>query len=876
MNYKNKKFAVFVFLFISLNSFSQTISGKITNEVSEPLSANIIIKDSENRNEVSEFFRANSKGEFTANLKKNYAKIFFEITAFGYESTAESIINPDKNKVYNFNYTLKKETTQLKEVVVVSEKKKFVVKDDTIKFNPSAYRDGTERKVEDLIKKLPGMEVAENGTIKYKGKTVESVQIEGDNLFGYNYAIGTKNISVDMVEQVQAIENYVENPLLKGIVNSDNVSINLKLKKSKVDLSGNGNFGLPIATDKFITDTSINLLGISKKYKSFGEFGFNNIGINNTIFDYFSNNSNLDREMNDAFYTKKAISEKNYATNLENIRTNVNNQLNLNYNIIYRFNKNLSLKANLYFIKDKLSLLESNNTFYKTENIIYNDDIQTIKKPDNKTIDLKLTYNTTKKSLLEFDTKFEKEVINTNSTILQNQSNEINTNLESKSLFWKNKLQYTYRISTNKALQFISTYAINDIPQELSFNQTYFSFAGNLQKSEFQKQNISNKLLLLGGKKSFKFVFLVGLNLENNKQNSEWLQNNNLILGFQNQFNYKKNTLYSDIGFTYVRSKFKFEPSLIINNINQDYNDFISNLNITKSSLIFLPNLTVSYLVNAKSSINISGNYEETTPNLENLYSNSIIQDNRLIQKNVLNLNLLKNQSYSLRYKFSDLFNSLLTNFSLNYNLKNNTYISSFEIQNNYNTINYFQSPTDISDYSAKLTIEKYFKFIKTSIKHSSNYNISNYINSINGNLRNNTSNNYNAYLFLKTTFKLPVNFENKFNYNRVNFKSENNINTNESLNNSTKILIRPYKNWLCTFSYEYFLPNMKINTNFKFLDFDIKFKPKQKWLNLTLSAKNLLNNKIYFQVQNTDYYTSVYQSNLINRYFLLTADFTL
>ncbi|EOG6908220.1 hypothetical protein ACLH3U_002491, partial [Flavobacterium psychrophilum] len=241
-------------------------------------------------------------------------------------------------------------------------------------------------------------------------------------------------------------------------------------------------------------------------------------------------------------------------------------------------------------------------------------------KTDNKTIDLKLTYNTTKKSLLEFDTKFEKEVINTNSTILQNQSNEINTNLESKSLFWKNKLQYTYRISTNKALQFISTYAINDIPQELSFNQTYFSFAGNLQKSEFQKQNISNKLLLLGGKKSFKFVFSVGLNLENNKQNSEWLQNNNLILGFQNQFNYKKNTLYSDIGFTYVRSKFKFEPSLIINNINQDYNDFISNLNITKSSLIFLPNLTVSYLVNAKSSINISGNYEETTPNLENLY----------------------------------------------------------------------------------------------------------------------------------------------------------------------------------------------------------------------------------------------------------------
>ncbi len=876
MKYRIKKFTFFVLSFFALNSFSQTISGRIKNTVFEPISANIIVKNTENKNEVSEFFRANSKGEFTTKLKKEYPKIIFEITAFGYESVIDSIVNPDKNKIYTFDFILKKEASQLKEVVINSEKKKFVVKEDTIKFNPSAYRDGTERKVEDLIKKLPGMEVADNGTIKYKGKTVESVQIEGDNLFGYNYAIGTKNISVDMVEQVQAIQNYVENPLLKGIVNSDNVSINLKLKKGKVDVSGNGNFALPITTDKFITDTSINLLGISKKYKSFGEFGFNNIGINNTTSDYFSNSSSLDKEMNEDLYTKKAISEKNYSTNLENKRANVNNQLNLNYNIVYRFSKNLSLKGGLYFIKDKLSLIESNKTIFNSQNVNYNDNIETIKKPENKTIDLKITYNTSKKSLLEIDTKFEKEVINTNSSILQNQLNEINTNLESKSLFWKNKLQYTYRLSNNKALQFITIYAINDIPQKLSFNQTYFSLVGNLQKSEFQKENFSNKLLLLGGKKSFKYILAIGANLEKTKQNSEWSQNNDLILDFQNKFKYNKKTLHTDLGFTYIRNKFKFEPSLIINNINQDYNDFITDLNKTKNSLLFLPNLAVSYLINAKSSIILSENYEEITPSIENLYSNSIIQDNRLIQKNSLNLNLLKNQSYSLKYKFSDLFSSLSTNFSLNYSLKNNTYISSLEIQDNYSTINFFQLPTDISDYSAKLTIEKYFKFLKTTIKHTSNYSISNYVNSINGNLRNNTSNNYNAYLFLKTTFKLPINFENKFNYSRINFKNENNINVNESFNNSIKILIRPNKTLLFTFSYDYFKPNIKSTTEFKFLDFEIKFKPKQKWLDLTLTNKNLLNNKVYFQVQNTDYYSSVYQSNLINRYFLLTIDFTL
>jgi hypothetical protein len=128
----------------------------------------------------------------------------------------------------------------------------------------------------------------------------------------------------------------------------------------------------------------------------------------------------------------------------------------------------------------------------------------------------------------------------------------------------------------------------------------------------------------------------------------------------------------------------------------------------------------------------------------------------------------------------------------------------------------------------------------------------------------------------LKTTLKLPINFENKFNYNRTNFKTVNNTNINESLNNSTKILIRPSKSLLITFSYDYFKPNLKSNSEFKFLDFEIKLKPKQKWLDLTLSGKNLLNNKVFFQVQNTDYYSSIYQSNLINRYMLLTVDFTL
>jgi hypothetical protein len=122
------------------------------------------------------------------------------------------------------------------------------------------------------------------------------------------------------------------------------------------------------------------------------------------------------------------------------------------------------------------------------------------------------------------------------------------------------------------------------------------------------------------------------------------------------------------------------------------------------------------------------------------------------------------------------------------------------------------------------------------------------------------------------------VNFQNKFNYSNINFKSDNqNSNTNISLSNSLKTLIKPNKSWLFTFSYDYFLPNAKNQDDFTFLDFEIKYKPKSlKNLEFWLAGKNLLNNTFYSQTENSDFQTTIYQSSLMPRYCLLTLDFKL
>lgn len=870
---------IFIFCFSFNNIQSQTLKGKIQNDAREPILANIAIKNSENKNLISEFFNIDNSEEFIITLKKNYSKIYFEISAMGYQKVTDSILNPQKGKTYLTNYTLKTKTTELEEVIIKEEK--FEIEGDTTSFNPKSYKDGTERKVEDLIKKLPGMEVQANGTIKYKGKNVTSVQLEGDDLFGYNYAMGTRNISVDMVEQVQAIDNYSANPLLKGIENSDNVSINLKLKKGKLDLTGNGSIGSGIDTNINPTnDLSLDLLGISKKYKSFGNISYNNVGMNNSGEDYFSMSANLDDIQNEELIAKKIIPENIFSSNFDTQRANINNQLVLSYNIIYRFSQKLSLKTNVSFMNDKISFLEKNYTFFNSENINYNDQTETIKKPENKQLDLKLTYNTSKVSLLEIETTLQKEKINSINSNIQNDISFFNTNLKTENFFWKNKLQYTYKISTNKALQFISNYSTNTIPQELSINPTSFSFSGNLQKSEFEKKYLSNKIVLLGSSKKIKYALTIGSVFENNPFSSNLLENNNLIsLNFQNQFNYKKATLYSEIGTTYIFENWKFQPTLRLSNINQKYKNKIELINKTKNSLIVIPNLNISYSLNSKSTFKLSGNYEEKTPNEENLFTNYIAQNNRFIKQNNLNLNLQQNQNYTLSYRFNDLFTSFATNLALIYDGKKNTYLSSVEIQNDYTIYSLFQSPTNIENYSLNFGIEKYVKFLNSTIKHTSNYGINNYKNIVNqGELRNNQSRNYNAYFFISTAFRLPVNFQNKFNYTNINFKSDNqNSNTNISLNNSLKMLIKPNKYWLFTFSYDYYLPNTKNKDDFTFLDLEIKYKPKRfKNLEFWLAGKNLLNNKFYSQTENSDFQTTIYQSSLMPRYYLLTLDFKL
>jgi hypothetical protein len=106
------------------------------------------------------------------------------------------------------------------------------IKKDTITFNAKAFAQGNEEVVEDLLKKIPGLTVEADGTIKIGDQEVEKVMIDGDDFFERGYKLLTKNMPAQPIDKIELLQNYSNNRLLKGIEQSERVALNLKLDEN--------------------------------------------------------------------------------------------------------------------------------------------------------------------------------------------------------------------------------------------------------------------------------------------------------------------------------------------------------------------------------------------------------------------------------------------------------------------------------------------------------------------------------------------------------------------------------------------------------------------------------------------------------------------
>ena len=205
------------------------MSGKVTDSVGNPLElANIILINSES-NSLETFAMSDNKGDYKLSLKKN-TSYNLQVSYIGMSTFSQMLKTEDSNLLKNFALT---QNNQL-DAVELTYEMPVVISGDTLVYDADSFKTGTERKLEDVLKNLPGVEINDDGEIEVEGKAVTKIMVEGKDFFDGDSKIASKNIPSNAVDKVQILKNYAEVGQLSSVQNNqDNIAINIKLKKGK-------------------------------------------------------------------------------------------------------------------------------------------------------------------------------------------------------------------------------------------------------------------------------------------------------------------------------------------------------------------------------------------------------------------------------------------------------------------------------------------------------------------------------------------------------------------------------------------------------------------------------------------------------------------
>lgn len=225
-----KYYLTLLLLFFFGLSFSQVkLEGIVKDSLGNPLELANVIAINKATSALDSYGITNDKGRYRLDLKKN-TTYSIQVSYIGMKSLTQALETGDSNATQNFTL---QEDNALEEVELTYEMP-VTISGDTLVYNADSFNKGTERKLEDVLENLPGVEINDDGQVEVEGKVVTKLMVEGKDFFDGDSKLATKNIPSNAVDKVQVLKNYSEVSQLGGVTNNqNNVAINIKLKEGK-------------------------------------------------------------------------------------------------------------------------------------------------------------------------------------------------------------------------------------------------------------------------------------------------------------------------------------------------------------------------------------------------------------------------------------------------------------------------------------------------------------------------------------------------------------------------------------------------------------------------------------------------------------------
>ncbi len=285
-----KAFLFLLFVTPVLYAFSQagtpgSVKGKLIDSVGKQNLADASVSILEVADSSAAAFTVTDKtGSF--NIKNiNPGNYRLLVTFEGYQNISRRFTISAENKDIDFgSLYLQRASTTLQEVIV--ERAPIAIKGDTVEYNASAFKTKINANAEDVLKKLPGVQVDKDGNVTAQGEQVQKVYVDGKEFFGTDPKLATKNITADMIESIQVFDDMSDQAKFTKIDDgSRQKALNIKLKKDKKKgyfgrvLAGYGTdnrFQSTLSFNRFNDDQRFSVIGAGNNINQQG-FNFSDV-----------------------------------------------------------------------------------------------------------------------------------------------------------------------------------------------------------------------------------------------------------------------------------------------------------------------------------------------------------------------------------------------------------------------------------------------------------------------------------------------------------------------------------------------------------------------------------------------------------------------
>ncbi len=768
------------------------------------------------------------------------------------------------NRSMRLDFRVGRHDIELEEVTVRAQK--IEQRGDTIDYLVGAYQQQGDRVIGDVLKRMPGIEVADNGTIKYNGKAINKFYVEEMDLLQGRYGIATNNINAGDVATVQVLEHHQPKKMLQGKSITDDVAINLKLKDSaKGTVAVNSMLGGG-AERHMLWAAELVGMYFGKSRQNMTLYKGNNSG--DDVSAELASHYGINSVGLYPFCPTGVIMPG--GSGLPQKRTFDNRSHIVSMNHLRKLNADKEVTFNIGFYTDRIGregFTESNQFVSESERLITQESMTSRTTLHNLSAQARYCNNSPTgfmADVMQVDAGWNTDRVGSSlSSSLTGQTpadygaSVIDQHFHRPTFSITNTINTTQNIGRNTFdLHFSAGYAHRPNTLSVGIDSLLQGTSARYQQ-DVNSHHIAGRFntsynIRVGDFFKFNYGISATANLHGietelggwtsaSQLNSLWYNTYSLSLG--QSYKYERGVLRATLG-------------LPLNLYIQSLDDHIRHDRHSYTHLLFFPSLSLSWDVMRDVYLTAGADYSKTVGDPGGIYSGYIMSNYRTFQRSyVEQLSETKNYGANLSLRYRSALHALFANMAFSYRRTRDNQIYGYSYEGATSVVQAFDQPTTSDSYSISSEASKGFDFMRSTIRIFANYSLGESERLIADNIyKYRTTNlNYGGNLSFSPTGWMGIMYSSGFSRSQSKNRSQDDAMTDGAtvVRSNTQRLsmsLYPTKTLTLTLSAEDNYNNLTAENRHAWFG-DVSAKLKLKHIDLELQMNNLFNQRRYTRV---------------------------